>query len=400
MTQRKRKIALVNVFLPPQAIGGATRVVADNIDVLMDRYADCFELVGFTSDHGRQLPHSIDVYAQPGLRVYRAGIPRRPNMDWCPSDSGLSPLFAEFLEFEKPDLVHFHCIQRLGGTFIEETRRRGIPYLVTAHDAWWISDYQFLMDAAGNVYPDGHPDASDPLVLPEGITLDESRARRHYLKELLEGASRVLTVSRAFAELYRRNGVGNVAVNRNGICPQQRLARQPSLTGRLRLAHVGGMSAHKGYPLFREALATGGYRNLEALVIDLSKPHGYVAKDDWNGVPVTFIGKFPQHRVPELYARMDVLVAPSLWPESFGLVTREAAHAGVWVVASDRGAVGEDVREGVDGNVVQVDGTEQLCAVFAAMDKSPERYAWQLPAAPVRDVESQVAELVDIYAEA
>lgn len=400
MTDRKRKVALVNVFLPPQAIGGATRVVADNINALVAQHSDGFELVGFTSDHGRQEPYSIDVYAHAGLRVYRAGIQRRPNMDWSPSDPGLSPLFAEFLEFEKPDLVHFHCMQRLGGTFIEETRRRRIPYLVTAHDAWWISDYQFLMDTEGNVYREGHPDASDPLVLPEGITLETSRARRRYLKQLLAGASRVLTVSAAFAELYRHNAVENVAINRNGICALPRLGRRPSPSGRLRLAHVGGMSAHKGYPLFREALAGGGFRHLEALVVDLSKPHGYVARDDWNGLPVTFVGKFPQHRVAELYARMDVLVAPSLWPESFGLVTREAANAGVWVVASDRGAIGEDVLEGTDGNVVQVDDLEGLRAVFAAMDASPGRYARQLPAAPVRDVASQVAELVEFYGQA
>jgi glycosyltransferase involved in cell wall biosynthesis len=394
---RKRKIALVNVFLPPQAIGGATRVVADDIDALRTNYGDRFELVGFAADHGRQAPHTIDVYAYAGLRIYRAGTLRRPNMDWYPSDSSLSPLFAEFLDFEKPDLVHFHCMQRLGGTFIEETRRRSIPYLVTAHDAWWISDYQFLMDAEGNVYPDGHPDASDPLVLPEGITLDASRARRHYLKELLAGASCVLTVSAAFAKLYRANGVDNVAVNRNGICPRPRLAREPSPSGRLRLAHIGGMSDHKGYSLFREALSSGGFHQLEALVVDLSKPHGYVAREDWNGVPVRVVGKVPQHRVAELYARMDVLVSPSLWPESFGLVTREAAHAGVWVVASDRGAVGEDVRDGIDGNIIQVDDSEPMRALFRAMDESPGPYARQLPAAPVRDVASQVAELVEFY---
>ena len=39
------------------------------------------------------------------------------------------------------------------------------------------------------------------------------------------------------------------------------------------------------------------------------------------------------------YAEQDVLIAPSIWPESFGLVTREALSAGLWVIASDAGAL-------------------------------------------------------------
>lgn len=394
----RRKIALVNVFFPPQAIGGATRVLADNIEVLAADYSDRFELVGFTSDFGRQVAYSIDVYAHRGFRVYRAGAPRRPHMDWIPRDQAMGDLFGEFLDFEKPDLVHFHCIQRLTGSVVEAARERGIPYVVTAHDAWWISDYQFLMDGKDIVYPEGHPDGTDPIHLPEGISLEESRERREFLKGLLAGASDVLAVSEAFAGLYRRNGVANVSVNRNGLRPQSWLPRTPSRSGRLRIAHVGGMSHHKGYHLFKEALGGGRFGNLEALVVDLSKPHGYERQDEWEGTPVTFVGKCPQDRIAELYARMDVLVAPSLWPESFGLVTREAASAGVWVVASDMGAIGEDVRVGIDGNVVPVHSSDALASVFAEMDMHPDRYRAPVPPVELADVSVQVAKLAELYA--
>lgn len=394
----RRKVALVNVFFPPQSIGGATRVLADNIDLLVSDYRDRFELVGFTSDHGRQPAHTIDVYGNQGFRVYRAGVQRRVNMDWYPRDETMGALFGEFLDFEQPDVVHFHCVQRLTGSVVEAACARGIPYFVTAHDAWWISDWQFLVDRRGVVHADGHPDGEDPAHFPDGIGREASRERRAYLKQLLVGAREVLTVSEAFASLYRRNGITNIDVIRNGVSQHPWQPRAPSASGRLRLAHVGGMSVHKGYHLFRDAIAGGHFQNLEALVVDLSKPHGYERNEDWDGTPVTFVGKHPQDRIAELYARMDVLVAPSLWPESFGLVTREASAAGVWVVASDRGAIGEDVRDGVDGNIVSVDNTKALVEVLSDLDRNPQRYREQLPPSPQAGVSAQVTALADRYA--
>src|SRR3546814_304678 len=144
----KRKVALVNVFFAPQAIGGATRVLMDNVDVLLEQYQDNYELVGFTSDHDFQPAHTVEPYIYKGMRVYRAGIIHRVHMDWHPQDDGLKKVFMRFLDFEKPDLIHFHCIQRLTASMIEAVRERGIPYVVTVHDAWWISDFQFLMDAS------------------------------------------------------------------------------------------------------------------------------------------------------------------------------------------------------------------------------------------------------------
>ncbi|GAB6140415.1 hypothetical protein JCM14076_11440 [Methylosoma difficile] len=47
---KRKKIALVNVFFPPQSHGGATRVIADNFDLLLRDYGNKFELCVFTTD--------------------------------------------------------------------------------------------------------------------------------------------------------------------------------------------------------------------------------------------------------------------------------------------------------------------------------------------------------------
>lgn len=60
------------------------------------------------------------------------------------------------------------------------------------------------------------------------------------------------------------------------------------------------------------------------------------------------------------YATQDVLVAPSIWPESFGLVTREALQLGLWVIASEIGALAQPIQDGVNGRKVEAGNVSQL----------------------------------------
>jgi glycosyltransferase involved in cell wall biosynthesis len=65
-----------------------------------------------------------------------------------------------------------------------------------------------------------------------------------------------------------------------------------------------------------------------------------------------------------LYTSQDVLIAPSIWPESFGLVTREALAAGLWVIASRAGALAEPIEHAVNGLVVEPGSVEELKAAL------------------------------------
>ena len=340
----KKKIALVNVFFPPQSIGGATRVLSDNFDVLQKQYGDDFELVVFTSDERCTTPYKVEAYQHQGVTVYRSTILFRENMDWHPKDVNMYNLFEEFLQLEKPDLVHFHCVQRLTASVVEATKDNNIPYIITAHDAWWISDHQFLIDQKDNVYPNGHPDMFAPRVLPNNVSLSDSIERINYYKDLLNGAAKLLTVSDSFADIYAQNGYPNIAVNKNGISSTvQWLPKNTEYTDNVVCAHIGGMANHKGYFLLKQAIEKQQPKNIEMLIVDHSKEEGYEHKTKWGKVPVTFIGRVNQQGVVKLYQKIDVLFAPSLWPESYGLVTREATASGCWVVASQLGGIGEDV---------------------------------------------------------
>lgn len=392
----KKKLLIVNVFYPPQSIGGATRIVKDNVDVLRENYEHEYEISVFTSDNGNPNPYQVSEYSYQDMHITKISTPEAVGMDWKYQDEQIYDIFIQYLEFNKPDLIHFHCVQRLTASVLEAAFNQQIPYIVTVHDAWWICDHQFLVDAQGQ---ECDHQQNDPLVVAKTTNnLGDSLRRQHYLRQQLSRAKTVLAVSGAFAKLYRENGFPQTQTNRNGIRLQPRLPRQHSTSGRIRLAHVGGVSAHKGYPLFKEAVEVAQLFNCEVIVVDHAQLIGSIRYEMWGNTPIKFISKIPQERMYEFYSTIDVLVAPSIWPESFGLITREAAAAGVWVVASNKGALAEDLISGTNGNVFSPDKIEELINILKKIDQEPEQYQCLVPKiSHIRTTEEQIRELELIY---
>ena len=137
--------------------------------------------------------------------------------------------------------------------------------------------------------------------------------------------------------------------------------------------HIGGMSIHKGYQLLRNAVhliprdLPLHFTIVDHSLSDQSKEY----YSDWNGYNVQFIAPIPMHQMPEFYSTQDVLIAPSIWPESFGLVSREALSAGLWVIASDAGALAEPLKNSAEivGSVVIPNDAQDLADALERVPK-------------------------------
>ncbi|HUR28045.1 MAG TPA: glycosyltransferase, partial [Planctomycetota bacterium] len=57
---------------------------------------------------------------------------------------GMAEAFGEFLERVRPTLVHFHHVLKLGVGLLEETARRGLPSIYTAHDFFPVCERVIL----------------------------------------------------------------------------------------------------------------------------------------------------------------------------------------------------------------------------------------------------------------
>lgn len=392
---RRKRLLFVNTLYPPQELGGATVVVANLVQDLRARY----DVSVFTYDLHGGGGYALREYSHDGVHVTALSVPLGPDMDWRYRDAEIEELFKRYLAFNQPDLIHFHSIQRLTASVLEAAEALGIPRVVTVHDAWWFSDHQFLLDRSGRAC-DWHQ--QDPLIavacsedLNRGIT------RRRYLAERLRRADAVLAVSEFQARLYELNGFAGMRVNRNGLHAPAPMARAPAADGRLRLGYLGGICAHKGYFFLRDAVGAAGLRNAAMTIVDFTLPEGGARHAQWGGTPVTFVPRRAPARMSEFYAGIDVLIAPSLWPESYGLVTREAAAAGVWVVAAKVGGLAEDLRPGIDSHVFTPGATHELVTILQELDANPARYRERVPVAAERihSVAAQVDELDALYRE-
>ena len=387
-TQPKKRLMVVNVFYPPQAIGGATRVVHDNVRLLKDRYGDRYEIDVVCTLEGGKTPYEVTTYAHEGIRVSAITAPLRRSGEMAATDPKMAECFERLVERISPDLIHFHCVQRLTASVVNVARLRKIPYLITLHDAWWISPNQFVLDEQDRATFYDYRD-TEAAALPH---------RAQSLLRPVQGAARLLAVSESFAELHRQHGLTNVTTTENGVSSLPACTRTPSASGRVRLAHIGGATRHKGIHIVRNALIANTYENLELLVVDHSYRSGQETHDIWGNTPVTMISKVPQSDIADLFGQVDILLAPSTWPESYGLVTREALACGLWVIASDRGAIGDSVEEGVNGHRVSVDSYEDMAKVLSMIDSAPDRYlAPPNTKTKPRDVAEQVEDLAFIY---
>ena len=392
---KKRRILLVNVYFHPQSLGGSPRVVRDNLDCFLDGEAhEEFDFAVATTDFGGDGLNQIRVENYRDCPVFRISPIATVNLDWQPDLQKSGLVFSEILNVWQPDLVHFNCIQKFSGSIVESCLKAKIPYVVTVHDAWWISDWYFLNDSKDRLRD---PSEWIPFDPPEPISVGAAIERRRFLTPLLSSAQAILGVSKSFTNLYRSCGFDEAIAVPNGVPRLKKAARRESKSGRVRLTHIGGQSKFKGYVLVEAAFKQRRFTNLELTVVDVTRIGGREHRCTWGTTPVRIVGKTVSEDMHEYYANHDVLLAPSLWPEAFGLVTREALAAGLWVVASDRGGIGEDVVTGVNGWIVDVSTPEGLLEVLSQIDAEPTKYLASPAPTHLRTSDEQADEILSIY---
>jgi phosphatidylinositol alpha-mannosyltransferase len=174
--------------------------------------------------------------------------------------------------------------------------------------------------------------------------------------------------------------------------------------GALQLLFVGRAEERKGLPVLLRA-----YEGLRAVGVDARLTVAGATPDevrpfllDDEGIEIT--GRVTDDEKWSLLAQADLLCAPSLGGESFGMVLTEAFASGTPVVASDIAGYRDVVRDGRDGVLVPAGDATALGEVLHTLAGDParresmsghareraERFAWPRVA----------GELVSLYEEA
>jgi phosphatidylinositol alpha-mannosyltransferase len=208
-----------------------------------------------------------------------------------------------------------------------------------------------------------------------------------------------IAVSEAAAWTGRRWFGGHYRVIPNGVhVDRERAAAdaEREIGETLRILFVGQAVERKGLPLLLRAFeALREQIPAELTVIGPSQAELDPLLIDERGVRA--LGKVDEERKRDELSRADVLCAPSLGGESFGMVLTEAFAAGAPVVASDIAGYRDVVRDGVDGVLVPPGDAQALAIALRDLYDEPhsraelaghavadvERFAWPRVAAQV-----------------
>jgi phosphatidylinositol alpha-mannosyltransferase len=198
----------------------------------------------------------------------------------------------------------------------------------------------------------------------------------------LMGARRILNrlhvriaVSDAAAWTGLRFFGGHYRVIPNGVHVNAEViarAGQKPPSERLRIVFVGQAVERKGLPLLLRAFeALRDHIPTELTVIGpTAEELAPLMLDDRD---VRALGKVDDDRKREEMERADVLCAPSLRGESFGMVLTEAFAAGTPVIASDIAGYRDVVRNGRDGVLVPPGDAQALAEALRDFYDEPDR---------------------------
>lgn len=240
------------------------------------------------------------------------------------------------LSRKQPDIVFTHNLAGISIAAWQACRLHKVPVMHVLHDYYLLCPNVNMMN--GGTTPCGkactkcrllrwpHHYASSQLAAVVGVS--QSILRQH------EAAGYFTAVKEKHVIYNARNIVGG----------QTRL---PKSDGPLVFGFIGGLSPVKGVDqLIRAVQKIAVERNVKLLIAGDGEPTYVRSLHAAAGPAVEFLGYVPSS---DFYARIDVLVVPSLWHEPLGSVVFESLAHGVPVIGTLRGGMPEMIRDGVNG---------------------------------------------------
>ena len=195
-------------------------------------------------------------------------------------------------------------------------------------------------------------------------------ARRVYSK--LHARIAVSEAARWTAERYYG---GHYRVIPNGVDLDPLVLERKPACDELRLLFVGRAEERKGLPVLLrafEALRNAGVAaRLTVAGTTREEVEPYLMEDEG----VCIAGRVSEDEKKRLLREADLVCAPSLGGESFGMVLTEAFAAGTPVVASDIAGYRDVVRDGIDGVLVPVGQPAALGEALLELAMDAERRA-------------------------
>jgi glycosyltransferase involved in cell wall biosynthesis len=375
----------------------------------------------------------------------------------------LENIFKKALERFQPDLIHVHELHRLPASVIDIARNHGLPVAVSVHDYWFICPLFQLFTPQETICPgpDGGCNCVVTCLAGDRLTrlyrrlsrilsqtpaerllrclrntykriknepqwqtvrggvirknqhnlrfsrlISDLSYREMRLRQLLLSSDLIHAVSRAAANVFISHGVPEkkVQVLNLGVKAvdwieprKKRLACLP-----LKIGFLGHLGPAKGAQVLIDANRFLDSEKIEIHLFGKGRPEDlqYVrnAADEKNNI--IYHGPYDYGNLQAIFDQIHILVIPSLWNETLGLIGLEAQAAGVPVIASAIGGMLDYVEHGVNGYLFNAGDAHHLAELLMNIVAHPERIEYlSANSMPPLDMASHTLQMLQLYRE-
>ncbi len=377
-----------------------------------------------------------------GCRIYRFGMAASDVSAWHRLPHVVAAV-RQVVNKAKPQVVHFHPQPVMPRWLVHTLRTDGMPVVTTLHGAFatpcachtltrpdgsgcggYDNPLTCLLCARGHT---PHGTAMARLLSPlavlalesfEGLrasvpgiphlqALDVMRFARGVseVHDYLRVSTIAVAPSKFVADHYRSAGYDvpyRIVGHGCDLSPLRCVARVPSTV--IRFGYVGRLSPEKGVHIAIEAFRRRPDLKAQLVIFGPRCDSGYSARLDELAASdsrISLKGPVDPEHISEAYSQFDVLVLPTVFPESWGMAVREAFAAGAPVVSSSIGALPEIISHEVNGMLVKAGDPDALSSVLVRL--SADQYLLETLRAGIPQVKGfteNAREYLSIYKEA
>lgn len=343
------KVCIIENIYPPYDRGGAEQVVAKTVQGLL---SNGHEVVLITSS-----PKGDEFQESEGLRIYRK---RPPNLYFYTDAHQYHPIIRllwhligmfntpiatwtkEILEKEKPDVVHTHNLMGLSFLIPRVIKKLQLRHVHTVHDVQLVEPSAIIMKLQEKSLQYNGPHTFLYTLI---------------MKWLIGSPNVVISPSKFLLGFYKDRGFfpkSKCIVVRNPITfdlPAPERKRVAQQDGLCHFLYLGQIEHHKGVLLLVKAFMNILQENPQVRlhIAGSGSQLAEVRQQIGNVDAIHTYGRVEREKLPELFAKVDVAVVPSLCYENSPTVIFESLYFGVPVLASRIEGVAELIKEGENG---------------------------------------------------
>ena len=347
------KICLIHNLYEPYARGGAEQVVKATIDFLL---AKDYEVVLFTLT-----PDKEEILENGNLKIFYL---KQKNIFSYFDLSKHNFLFKfvwhilnifnfsiakkvfKILQQEKPDVVHTHNLMGLSFLLPKVIRKLKIKHIHTVHDVQLVEPSGIIIKSKENNYRYKCP----PI-----------KIYRFLMKTLMGSPEIVISPTKFLLDFYKNKGFFKKSKLEKLVNPLtlENLEdfKKQKHEG-FNFLYLGQIEEHKGIVTLLENFQDIKSATLHVVgdgtkLTELKKKY----KDLEN---IKFYGRKSRDELPDIFAKIDITIFPSLCYENYPAVIFESFCFAVPVIAVNHSAIPEFVKEGENGWLFDITNHEEL----------------------------------------